>query len=53
VSPIWSRIVPPPRDKALAREWFGTVEEVIYDSEQQWVLELAKKQAELNEHFLN
>jgi len=40
-------------DKALAREWFGTVEEVVSDAEQQWILDLAKKQAELNEHFLN
>ncbi len=40
-------------DKALAREWFGTVEELVADTEQQWVLELAKKQAELNEHLLN
>jgi uncharacterized protein (DUF2225 family) len=40
-------------DKTLAREWFGSVEEVIYDNEQQWLLELTKKQAELNEHFIN
>ncbi len=40
-------------DKALAREWFGSVEELVADTEQQWVLELAKKQAELNEYFLN
>jgi len=40
-------------DKVSAREWLGTVEEVIFDSEQQWLLELAKKQAELNEYFIN
>lgn len=40
-------------DKNLAREWFGNVEEVLFDSDQQWILELAKKQAELNEYFLN
>lgn len=40
-------------DKALAREWFGTVEESVFDPEQQWIIELTKKQAELNEHFIN
>ncbi|MFZ2960344.1 MAG: DUF2225 domain-containing protein [Candidatus Ozemobacteraceae bacterium] len=40
-------------DKALAREWFSTVEEAVFDQEQQWILELTKKQAELNEHFIN
>ena len=40
-------------DKSRAREWFGSVEEAILDSEQQWLVELAKKQAELNEHFIN
>jgi len=40
-------------DKALAREWFSTVEESIIDQEQQWIVELSKKQAELNEHFIN
>lgn len=40
-------------DKKAAREWFGTVEEFVIDSEQQWVLELTQKQAELNEHFIN
>lgn len=40
-------------DKALAREWFGFVEEFLIASEQDWVLELTRKQAELNEHFIN
>jgi uncharacterized protein (DUF2225 family) len=40
-------------DKKLAREWFSSVEEVLIDTEQQWILELTKKQAELNEHFIN
>ncbi|HEY9072214.1 MAG TPA: DUF2225 domain-containing protein [Candidatus Ozemobacteraceae bacterium] len=40
-------------DKNQAREWFGSVEEVLIDQDQQWILELAKKQAELNEHFIN
>jgi uncharacterized protein (DUF2225 family) len=40
-------------DKKAAREWFGTVEEYVIDTEQQWVLELTQKQAELNEHFIN
>lgn len=40
-------------DKSAAREWFGSVEEVIFDGEQQWLMELTKKQAELNEHFIN
>jgi len=40
-------------DKSQAREWFGSVEEVLIDQDQQWILELAKKQAELNEHFIN
>ena len=40
-------------DKKSAREWFGAVEEVIIDPEQQWILELTQKQAELNEHFIN
>ncbi len=40
-------------DKKLAREWFGSVEEVLIDSEQQWVLDLTQKQAELNEHLIN
>ncbi|GAB4279934.1 MAG: hypothetical protein Kow0029_24170 [Candidatus Rifleibacteriota bacterium] len=40
-------------DKQAAREWFGTVEEFVIDNEQQWILELTQKQAELNEHFIN
>ncbi|HOY65364.1 MAG TPA: DUF2225 domain-containing protein [Candidatus Ozemobacteraceae bacterium] len=40
-------------DKTQAREWFGSVEEVLIDQDQQWILELTKKQAELNEHFIN
>lgn len=40
-------------DRKSAREWFGAVEEVIIDPEQQWILELTQKQAELNEHFIN
>lgn len=40
-------------DKKAAREWFGTVEEFVIDKDQQWVLELTQKQAELNEHFIN
>lgn len=40
-------------DKQKAREWFGAVEDVLIDSEQQWVMELTQKQAELNEHFIN
>ena len=40
-------------DRQAAREWFSAVEEVIIDPEQQWILELAQKQAELNEHFIN
>jgi len=40
-------------EKNQAREWFGNVEEAILDAEQQWLVELAKKQAELNEHFIN
>ncbi len=40
-------------DRVHAREWFGTVEEVVFDSDQQWLIELTKKQAELNEHFIN
>lgn len=40
-------------DRNAAREWFGAVEEVIIDPEQQWILELTQKQAELNEHFIN
>ncbi|HOT29681.1 MAG TPA: DUF2225 domain-containing protein [Candidatus Ozemobacteraceae bacterium] len=40
-------------DKSQAREWLNSVEEVLIDQDQQWLLELAKKQAELNEHFIN
>lgn len=40
-------------DRKSAREWFGAVEEVIIDPEQQWILELTQKQAELNEHLIN
>lgn len=40
-------------DKQKAREWFGAVQDVLIDPEQQWVLELTQKQAELNEHFIN
>jgi len=40
-------------DRKLAREWFENVIESIIDPEQQWLLELAKKQAELNEYLLN
>lgn len=40
-------------DREAAREWFGSVEEALFDSEQQWILDLTKKQAELNEHFIN
>lgn len=40
-------------DKIQAREWFGSVEEVLIDQDQQWILELTRKQAELNEHFIN
>ncbi|MBI3038707.1 DUF2225 domain-containing protein [bacterium] len=41
-------------DKNLAREWFKTVEENLVDPEQQqWLLELTRNQAELNEHFIN
>lgn len=40
-------------DRKSAREWFGAVEEVLIDQEQQWILELTQKQAELNEHFIN
>jgi len=40
-------------DRKAAREWFGAVEEVIIDPEQQWILELTQKQAELNEHLIN
>lgn len=40
-------------DKNQAREWLSSVEEVLIDQDQQWILELAKKQAELNEHFIN
>lgn len=40
-------------DRQSAREWFGTVEEFVIDNEQQWILELTQKQAELNEHFIN
>lgn len=40
-------------DKSQAREWLNSVEEVLIDQDQQWILELAKKQAELNEHFIN
>lgn len=40
-------------DKKLAREWYAAVAEVLIDPDQQWVLELAQKQAELNEHFIN
>ncbi len=40
-------------DKASAREWFGSVEEMVFDQDQQWVLDLTRKQAELNEHFIN
>ncbi len=40
-------------DKKSAREWFAAVAEVLIDPDQQWVLEIAQKQAELNEHFIN
>ncbi|MBF0409903.1 MAG: DUF2225 domain-containing protein [Candidatus Riflebacteria bacterium] len=40
-------------DRASAREWFSNVEEFVYDQEQQWVVELSKKQAELNEYYIN
>jgi len=40
-------------DRKSAREWFSAVEEVLIDQEQQWILELTQKQAELNEHFIN
>lgn len=40
-------------DKKAAREWFGNVEEFVIDNDQQWILELTQKQAELNEHFIN
>jgi uncharacterized protein (DUF2225 family) len=40
-------------DRQSAREWFGSVEEFVIDGDQQWILELTQKQAELNEHFIN
>jgi uncharacterized protein len=40
-------------DRDAAREWFGSVEEALVDAEQQWILDMAKKQAELNEHLIN
>ncbi|MBF0547960.1 MAG: DUF2225 domain-containing protein [Candidatus Riflebacteria bacterium] len=40
-------------DRVAAREWFGNVEELVIDQEQQWIIELAKKQAELNEYYIN
>lgn len=40
-------------DRQSAREWFGSVEEFVIDNDQQWILELTQKQAELNEHFIN
>lgn len=40
-------------DKSKAREWFSEVEDVVIDPEQQWILELTLKQAELNEYYIN
>lgn len=41
-------------DRSQAREWFGRIEDVLFDAEEQrWLTELAQAQAELNEHFIN
>jgi uncharacterized protein (DUF2225 family) len=40
-------------DRKQAREWFETTAESIIDPEQQWLLELTQKQAELNEYLIN
>lgn len=40
-------------DRKSAREWFEMAVEGIIDPEQQWLLELTQKQAELNEYLIN
>ncbi len=40
-------------DRKSAREWFVSTAESIIDPEQQWLLELIQKQAELNEYIIN
>lgn len=40
-------------DRKSAREWFEATVESIIDPEQQWLLELTQKQAELNEYLIN
>lgn len=40
-------------DKDSAREWFESVQDYITDPDQNWILELTRKQAELNEYLLN
>ena len=40
-------------DRKAAREWFEATVETIIDPEQQWLLELTQKQAELNEYLIN
>ncbi len=40
-------------DRKSAREWFEATVETIIDPEQQWLLELTQKQAELNEYLIN
>ena len=40
-------------DRKAAREWFENTIESIIDPEQQWLLELTQKQAELNEYLIN
>ena len=40
-------------DRDEAREWFVSVEETMLDPGHQWIVDLAKQQAELNEHYIN
>ena len=40
-------------DRKSAREWFYQTVESIIDPEQQWLLDLVQKQAELNEYLIN
>lgn len=40
-------------DRKSAREWFELTVESIIDPEQQWLIELVQKQAELNEYLIN
>ncbi len=50
VAEIYRRL----EDRNQAREWFGKIEDALFDAEEQrWLTELAQSQAELNEHFIN